>query len=476
MKLGLNLKFICYTVFIVVFISLVFSAVFIYQSRKALLHEFKTRAQSLVENLALNLEVPLLIENKQAINSLAQNLLKEKDVQSVRIFNQSGKVIVSIDDGAKLLPWQKEKILFPVYFSSADEKDTTEHMNLFFEETNEGEDQQSLQPGQIIGKIEVMFSRKGIILTLMIMRWWIFVAATIAVFIGGAAGLYFSRTLILPMQRLAKATYSIARGNWEERLEVLSTDELGQLTESFNLMSESLIKKRDQLENTYRELATKEKMADIGKFSMIIAHELKNPLGIIKGSVDILSKDTTQPEIKQTMISYIQDEVKRLAKLIDDFLSFAKPTPPQKSPSDVNSVVKKAAGHFVLPEEFSKKISMHTDFGTLPEIEMDENQIYHALLNLLNNSGQAIDRKGDIFITTKLQDMWIKILVSDTGSGIREEQKEKIFEPFFTTKAKGTGLGLAIVKKIVDNHDGKISVSNASGGGTCFEIDLPVKK
>ena len=472
MKWGLNLKFICYTVFIVVFISLVFSVVFIYQSRKALLNEFHTRAQSLVENLALNVELPLLIENNQAIASLAHNLLQEKDVQSVRIYDHNGVLMVSEYKEQKLLPWQKEKITCPVYLATEAEEDITDQLNLFFGE-EQSDDHPSISPGQAIGNIEVMFSRKTIIRTLMRIRLWIFIAATIAVIIGGIAGLYFSRTLILPIQRLAQAAFSIARGNWEERIDVSSTDELGQLTESFNIMAESLISKRDQLENTYKELAQNEKMAEIGQFSMIIAHELKNPLGIIKGSIDILAKDTTTPDIKETMVSYVQDEVKRLNRLIDDFLSFARPTPPQKTPDDINSVVKKAAEHFILPEEYQKKVCIHTDIGSIPEIEVDNNQIYHVLLNLFNNSAQAIDASGDIFVKTRLEGEFIKILVKDTGCGIPEQNAEKIFEPFFTTKAKGSGLGLAIVKKIINNHGGAITASNMRGGGTCFEISLP---
>jgi signal transduction histidine kinase len=476
MKWGLNVKFICYTVFIVVFISLVFSVVFIYQSRKALEHDFNKRAQSLVKNLALNIEVPLFIENESALTSLSQNLLKEKDVQSVRIFDQKDRVLVSMDKGRKLLPWQKKKFFSPVYFSPETGEGITEDMSLFFRESKKAEDEDAFQPGQVIGKIEVVFSRESIIRTLNRIRWWIFIAATVAAVIGGIGGLYFSRTLILPIQRLARATYSIARGNWEERLEVLRTDELGQLTESFNIMAKSLIAKKQQLESTYKELAQKEKMAEIGKVSMIIAHELKNPLGIIKGSVDIIDKRTTEPQVKETMIRYIQDEVKRLNKLIDDFLSFTKPMPPRKILSDVNSLVKKFSEHFTVPEEENKNISLRIDLGSPHRIEMDENQIYQALLNLINNSVQAIQKKGEIHIKTDCNERWVRMQVSDTGAGIPEELKEKIFEPFFTTKAKGTGLGLAIVKKFVENHQGYIEISDFSGGGTTFNIFLPVSE
>ncbi len=116
MKWGLNVKFICYTVFIIVFISLVFSVAFIYQSKKALIDEFTNRAESLVKNLALNIEMPLLIENKETLESLAYNLLQEKDVQSVKIQDQSGTFFVDMGKGKKLFPWQEEKSLFQFIF------------------------------------------------------------------------------------------------------------------------------------------------------------------------------------------------------------------------------------------------------------------------------------------------------------------------------------------------------------------------
>lgn len=469
MKWGLNVKFICYTVFIVVFISLVFSVVFIYQSKKALVHEFKTRAESLVKNLALNIEMPLLIENNEALESLAYNLLQERDVQSVRIKDQAGTVFVDMSKEKKLFSWQEEKIVFPVYFSLEEKKDPSQQMPLFFEES--GKNRQA--GNQLIGSIEVMFSRKEIIKKLNRLRWWIFIAATMAAIIGGIAGLYFSRTLILPLQRLAGATYSIARGNWEERLENVRTDEVGQLTESFNMMAASLVAKKEELENTYRELVQKEKLAEVGNFSMIIAHELKNPLGIIKGSVDILDKPSTRAELRATMISYIQDEVLRLNKLINDFLSFAKPTPPNKTVADINRLVKRLAEHFTVPMEIDKDIEIRVDLGEVPRINIDEGQIHQVLLNLINNSVQSIEKRGVIFLATEYTEGEVRIRVSNTGAQIPENLKEKIFEPFMTTKAKGTGLGLSIVKKHIENHQGSIRVSDLASGGTTFTLTLP---
>ena len=469
MKWGLNLKFICYTVFIVVFISLVFSVVFIFQSRKALLQEFKNTALSLVKNLALNIEVPLFIENQSALSSLAQNLMKEESVQSVSIYNEAGKAMVSLSKGRRLFPWQQELVVYQVYFSSDTGDAMTDEMKLFYQQEKGGSSEQ----GRLIGRIEVLFSRDSIISALNRMRWWIFISATIAAFIGGVAALYFSRTLILPVQRLAQATYSIARGNWEERLSISGTDELGQLTESFNLMAQSLISKRDELEDTYRALALRDRMAEIGKFSTIIAHELKNPLGIIKGAVDIIAKTSTEPQLRTTMTGYIQDEVRRLNKIIEDFLAFARPAPPQKALCDVNDVVRKLAGHFSVPDGAKKNIQLQVELGAQTQAEIDDDQIYQVLLNLVNNALQAMEHDGVITIRTDCHEGLVTLQVQDSGPGIPADMRQKVFEPFFTSKAQGTGLGLAIVKKFIESHQGGISIAEAPGGGAIFKIYLP---
>jgi signal transduction histidine kinase len=173
------------------------------------------------------------------------------------------------------------------------------------------------------------------------------------------------------------------------------------------------------------------------------------------------------------MTGYIQDEVRRLNKLIEDFLAFARPMPPQKALCDVNDVVRKLSNHFSVPDELHKNITLHVDLGAQTQAEIDENQIYQVLLNLVNNAVQAMDHGGTITIRTDCHEGLVTIQVRDTGPGIPLEMREKIFEPFYTSRAQGTGLGLAIVKKFIENHQGGISVADAPDGGAVFKIFLP---
>jgi signal transduction histidine kinase len=174
------------------------------------------------------------------------------------------------------------------------------------------------------------------------------------------------------------------------------------------------------------------------------------------------------------MLEYIQDEIKRLNRLIDEFLAFAKPLPPKKLLCNINQVIEKVSTHFMIPEDSHKRITIHRQLGQVPLVLLDEHQLYQALLNLLTNAAQAIEKEGDIYLQTECSGEWLRITVSDTGAGIPAAEKEKVFDPFYTTQAKGTGLGLSIVRKIVEHHGGQIHISDSSGGGATFTIVLPV--
>ena len=467
-KKRLNIKFILFTVLIIIFISNTFSVIFIYQSRKALIEEFQKRSEALVKNLALNVEIPLLVENKEELRTLVRNLLLEPEVRGVRILNEKRIPLVEEKKQGKLRKRLKEVISLPVVFTTEPKENITDEMSLFFD----GLKIKQSKEREVIGYVEVVFSKARIYQLLNRMRVWIFFAAIIAAIIGACIALLFSYTLIRPIRRLAQAASFIAGGKWDQRLPVTREDELGQLTEAFNQMASSLEKKREELKRTYKELAFRERMAEIGKFSTMIAHELKNPLGIIKGSVDILSKEDTPKHLRETMLSYIADEIRRLNKLIENFLSFARPMPALKSQININNLIEKLTS--LLPQDEKKSFSIETQLAELPMIEVDEAQITQALLNLLNNSIDAIKEEGKIILRTKKEDKWVIIEIQDNGCGIPEDVRDRIFEPFFTTKEKGMGLGLSIVKKIVDNHQGIIEIKSNIGEGTVFTIKLPI--
>ena len=380
-KESLNTKILILTTSLFVVCSLIYGIFFSYQSKSALMDEFIIRGNSLLKNLALNAEVEILIENREALNSLAENLLQEKDVRSVKIIGDNEQVLVDIAKPGQLRNEYIETM--SVYVAKGSDQNISDRFTLSLRERNSG------QPGrdreEMIGYIEAVFSKKGIFDTIDAMRRSMFLAALVATLIGCIIALYYSRSIVKPVRRLASATTRIARGDWESKLPIGSMDEVGQLTDSFNKMSESLIEKRKELEATYRELSKQERMAEIGNFSMMIAHELKNPLGIIKGAIDIIAKEGVKAEVSRTMMGYIQDEVKRLNRLVEDFLSFARPNPAHKSFVDINHVMNKIVNLIPLPEFKEKEITLTVQLAEdIAEVNVDEHQIYQAIVNIFN--------------------------------------------------------------------------------------------
>ena len=468
---SLNTKILILTISLFVICSLLYGIFFSYQSQNAIMDEFIKRGNSLVKNLSLNAELEILIENRTALENLAENLLQEREVQAVKIMNDNRQLLVDLSKPEKLD--NKYKELLSITVTRESDENISDR---FFLSLEESENARSDENGkQIIGYVEVLFSKKGIYDTINTMRRNMLFLAILATVIGCALALYFSISIVKPLGRLATATTRIAHGDWEAKLPIDTLDEVGQLTDSFNKMSEALIKKREELEETYKELAKRERMAEIGNFSMMIAHELKNPLGIIKGSVDIIAKDGTKAKVRKTMIEYIQDEVRRLNRLVEDFLSFARPNPAHKSLVDINKMITKIINLIPLPEFKEKEISLDMQLSKeISKANVDEHQINQAIVNLINNAIQAIPKKGEIILKTEKSENGILITIMDTGIGIPDEEKEKVFEPFFTKKQRGTGLGLAVVKKIMDNHNGEIKITDRERGGTAFSLLLPI--
>lgn len=222
------------------------------------------------------------------------------------------------------------------------------------------------------------------------------------------------------------------------------------------------------------QMALRDKLSTLGEISAGIAHELRNPMGVIAGYTKILSKKVDE-SLKST-VDAISKEIIVMDRIISDFLSFAKVT--ELNISDVN--IKKIIGNCissVIGEKEDIKLNLHID--EIPIIKADEVLLRQAFTNLLQNSIEAMPNGGNLTISISTisedEEKFLKISISDTGHGISENIIDKIFLPFFTTKERGTGLGLAIVHKIIISHGGTITV-DSNKNGTTFNIKLPIKE
>ncbi len=210
----------------------------------------------------------------------------------------------------------------------------------------------------------------------------------------------------------------------------------------------------------------RKRLSSLGEMSAGIAHELKNPLGVIAGYTKLLSKKVDSS--LAPIVDSISKEVDVMDRIILDFLSFAKPVEMNKTRIDIYSLLQECISN-VVKEESNIKINLGIDKTAV--ISGDEILLRQAFTNLIQNAVDSMKEGGNLDFVAAIKGEQIQIKVTDTGHGIPEKLKDKIFLPFYTTKEKGTGLGLAIVHKIIISHGGSITVES-SGKGTTFKLTL----
>ena len=238
---------------------------------------------------------------------------------------------------------------------------------------------------------------------------------------------------------------------------------------------EGIIEKRAQERLKLKEqLARAKHLSNLGEMTASISHEIRNPLGIIKSSAELLQKKVRQLDPANPMPGIIVEEASRLNDIITNFLNFARPHKPDLHPGFLEPVIDKTLQHLAFEsQEHDIAIEKRCD-DDLHEVMLDRDMLHQALLNLLLNAIQAIEKTGRIEIVLSEQDHYARLTLQDSGPGVDPLILNKIWDPFFTNKERGTGLGLGIVKQIIEAHDGKISIDNAPSGGTIGEILLPL--
>ncbi len=232
-------------------------------------------------------------------------------------------------------------------------------------------------------------------------------------------------------------------------------------------------RQRARLKEAQEELIQSNKFKVLGELASGMAHEIRNPLGSIQGALEIIKEDYKQGDKKFEFLNILFKEIRRLNRVVTDFLSYARPSQPALIGCDVNQLIQESLS-IIKPEADKKRIALNANLNPqLPQIQADPSQIKQALLNLLLNSLQALENSGQIWVTSEAKDGWISMEIRDSGPGISPENLAKVFIPFFTTKKEGVGLGLGIVERIIQNHKGRISVESQIGQGTVFAIRLP---
>jgi len=228
------------------------------------------------------------------------------------------------------------------------------------------------------------------------------------------------------------------------------------------------------------QVRRQERLATVGSLAAGIAHEIRNPLASLSGSIQVLKNDLKLEDDNQQLMDIVIRETDRLNNIITEFLEYARPRSSRHEQIPLASLVQETIMLIRNSRESHENIEVRCNVETGVLIKGDAQRLRQVLWNLLINSCQAMPGGGGITISASTlsiganADEWLEIAVVDTGPGIGPEIVQKIFDPFFTTKTGGTGLGLAIAYRIIEDHGGNISVESAPGKGTTFKIKLPL--
>ncbi|GAW31091.1 sensor histidine kinase [Carboxydocella sp. JDF658] len=254
------------------------------------------------------------------------------------------------------------------------------------------------------------------------------------------------------------------------RLPVKGNDELGEIAAAINQLANAVEEKK-LLEE---QLAQSDRLAALGRLVAGVAHEIRNPLGIMKTTLQVMREEFADQRELQEYLQVLQEQVERQNKTVQEFLAYARPVPPVIQPLNVNTVIDSVlylAGPYIQRQQVMVKTALEPE---LPRVAGDGEKLKQVFLNLVLNAVEAMPDGGELNISSYQEENWVIVQFADTGPGIAEEDLTRVFEPFYTTKPGGMGLGLALAYKMIEQQRGLIEVKSSRGAGTIFRVKLPL--
>ncbi len=285
---------------------------------------------------------------------------------------------------------------------------------------------------------------------------------------------FFIRSFTKPINRLLHATRRLKEGNLDFRIEGLH-NEFGEVASSLNEMAGALKEHFTKMQKIEQGMVLAEVAAGL-------AHEIKNPLTGVRGAIELISQESTvAPQDRMLLLKAVEDVV-RIESLMKDLMNFAKPPRPQYVSVGINGVLDMTLSFALKHPSFAMNagagITVAKDFDPqMPNFLADPQQLRQIFLNLLLNAAEAMPKGGALHLKTfhDTSTGTIGVRISDSGTGIEERVMDRLFQPFFTTKHHGTGLGLAIIKRLIEQHEGTITVANNPDQGAAFTISFPIR-
>lgn len=294
-----------------------------------------------------------------------------------------------------------------------------------------------------------------------------FFLAVIIIAVGIIAIIVYVEITAYPLKKLVLATQKVSEGNLEYKAEVTSQDEIGHLARSFNIMVE-------KLKETQEKLVMTERLAAAGRLAADVAHEINNPLAIMKNYIYVMMKKKLKPDDPgQQTLAIIDGEIDRVARIITQFNDFYKGSHLPLEEIDIHEPLREVV-IFCKDGLEENRIVFEERLDATGKVTGNKDKLKQVFINLLKNASEAMPDGGRIVIETARVDGKITLSVADTGTGIDQDVINRIFDPFFSTKGiKGVGLGLAVSYGIIKSLNGDINVESEAGKGTTFRVTLP---
>ena len=302
----------------------------------------------------------------------------------------------------------------------------------------------------------------------------------VGVLIAIILGWHFTRRIMRPVTHLIRASTEISDGNFSPDIGPISRDDIGRLQKKFLKMAEALKEKEQRHKHEHEtRLLQSEKQASVGKLAAGVAHEINNPLTAVLTFTHLILRRKDLPDEVLKDLEIVKTQTERVRKIVKSLLDFSRQTVIKPESTDINRLIEDCVG-LMKNQALIKDVNL-SFLGTnnLSPLTLDRNQFQSVLINMIINALDATPSGGFINIHTmnanKEKEHGVEINISDSGTGISEENIDQLFDPFFTTKevGKGTGLGLAVTAGIIERHGGTIKVRSLEGEGTTFTIWMP---
>lgn len=495
---------------------------FAYSNIQGLKDSFLQEAVHDVDNLSETIirttHYQMLEDDRKRVYQMIEEVGSQQGIEHVRLINKDGVIIFSTEASeiGGMLDKQAEACSMCHAAEETRIMASTMNRSRVYEDRN-GQEVLGLAKGiynqkscstaachfhpssaRLLGVLDVIVSLEGMKARTLIYQNSFLVLTLFLLLLLALCLTWLTQKLInQPVHRLLQQVRQVARGDLQTRVGGMQSDELGELAEAFNEMTDNLSVARDELQQWGKTLESKvaertrenlemeshlvrsEKLASLGQLVAGVAHEINNPLTGILMYSGMLRSDDRLPDDLHPAIDTITHETERCGSIVRGLLDFARESVPSRSVANIADLLDHVVSLVVNQVDFQNILVLRRYTENLPEVWVDTSQLEQVFMNIVLNAGQAMPDGGDLTLATayREEDGAVEITITDTGSGIAPEIREKIFDPFFSTKEhQGTGLGLSVSFGIIENHGGSIEVKSECGLGTRFTILIPVQR